>query len=750
MADEKVRQAQRFINTTYSNGAALGTSKLEENGQTGWPVMYALTRALQYEMGITSLSDSFGSATMAKIAEKYGKLDGTTIPSANFCRIIQSALYCKGYDGGDIDGKYSDRVKAAVAELHQNMGVGTTYPGSALWPKTAKGLFNMDAYVTVSGGSEGIRSIQQWLNGKYILRKDFYAIPCDGHHSRDVAKSMLFATQYELGMADGAANGLFGPGTKAGLREHKVGTGSTGVWVQLFSAGMVLNHRPVSFTSSFSAALATATSSFQAFAMLPATGQGDFSTWASLLVSYGDQDRKGQACDGVTKITDARAKALKVEGITYVGRYLTNPIPDDKDLPEKEIQPGELKTIADNGLRCYPIYQTFGRDASGFNYPAGRAAGQAAVNAAIDHGFKPGTRIFFAVDFDALDYQVTQNVLPHFQGIKAALTDDGGRFEIGVYGPRNVCTRVGEVGHSTASFVSDMSSGFSGNFGYALPADWAYDQIVTRTIGTGDGSINIDVNIASGRDKGQASFNTPRAAGPDARYDASYLSPLRDDLGKYMRSIGFADNGGTGADARLFTHAECFDTIMNNDEQTTQLSNKYAMRKALIQTSAYWEMRHYDLIDQSVDHAVAQYHLQGIGAKKDSSTGIAQISGGVGILAWNHCINKGLVTGAILSPTRDADIWTMWQKVNKDNAFSMRTVPLIHLWGVDGKPGGGNPPGGETTLRSMRLNYTEREVFQVLRRYQGWGDQAEAAASKRMAIYQIFEKYNSIMRQLAG
>nr|WP_203644012.1 glycoside hydrolase domain-containing protein [Streptomyces sp. SID14478] len=745
-----VLRAQQFVNTTYGNGATLGISKLEENGQTSWTVMYALTRALQYEMGITALSDSFGPTTLATIGEKYGKLDETTVPSANFCRILQSALYCKGYDGGDIDGKYNDRVKAAVAKLHQDMGVGSTYPGSALWPKTAKGLFNMDAYVTVSNGSGTIRSVQQWLNGKYVLRKDYYVIPCDGHHSRDVAKSMLFAIQYELGMADGVANGVFGPGTKSGLKDHTVASGSTGVWVQLFSAGMVLNQRPVSFTSTFSSALSGATSDFQSFVKLPVTGKGDFSTWASLLVSYGDQDRSGQACDGVTKITTARAQALKAAGITYVGRYLTNPIPNDTQLPEKAIQPGELKTIADNGLRCFPIYQTFGRDATGFNYAAGRAAGAAAVNAALDHGFRSGTRIFFAVDFDALDYQVTDSVLPHFKGIQDALGDDGGRFEIGVYGPRNVCMRVSEAGHSTASFVSDMSSGFSGNFGYPLPADWAYDQVVTRSIGSGTGAIEIDVDVASGRDTGQGSFDAPRTAGPDVRYDGGYLTALHDDLGKYMRSIGFADDGGTGADARLFTHTECFETIMANDQQTTQLSNAYDMRKALIQTSAYWEMRHYDLIDQGVDHQVASYHLNGIGIVKDSSTGIAQISGDVGIRAWNHCIDKGFVTGKVLDPTKDADIWERWQQLNGDNAFSMRTVPLVHLWGVDGKPGGGNPPGGETTLRSMRLDYTENEIFQILRRYQGWGDQAEADAGKRMAIYQIFEKYNSIMRQLAG
>ncbi|WP_326698137.1 DUF1906 domain-containing protein [Streptomyces sp. NBC_01754] len=751
MADEMVLQAQRFVNTTYNDGATLGISKLEENGQTGWPVMYALTRALQYEMGITALSNAFGPTTLATIGEKYGKLDETTIPSANFCRVIQSALYCKGYDGGDIDGTYNDRVRTAVARLHQNMGVAGTYPGSSLWPKTAKGLFNMDAYVTVNGGSQTIRSIQQWLNGTYILRKDFYVIPCDGHHSRDVAESMLFAVQYELGMADGVANGVFGPGTQAGLKEHTVATGSSGVWVQLFSAGLVLNQRPVSFTSSFTSALASTVSDFQSFVKLPVTGKGDFSTWASLLVSYGDQSRQGTACDGVTLITTARAQTLKAQGITYVGRYLTNPDPTPPDsLKHKAIQPGELSTIADNGLRCFPIYQTYGRDASGFSYPSGRADGQAAVNAARDHGFKAGTRIFFAVDFDALDHQVTDSVLPYFKGIEDTLAANGNDFKAGVYGPRNVCTRVGEAGHTSASFVSDMSSGFSGNFGYPLPTDWAYDQIVTRTVGSGDGAINIDNNIASGRDTGQNSFDPPASQALDVLFDTAYWPQLLADVQAYMQSIGFAEDNG-----KLYTTTQCLETIIAQaeDAAVTNTARAYGMRKALIQTTAFWEFRHYGNEDLIKDAGVWLYHndyipdwgknLPGVTAFRDSSTGVAQMFGFAGICAWNNSINTGLVTGTVKDTSKDADVFSVWDKVRTDNAFALTSVGHAHIWAADGKPGGDEEPAME---RRPALDYTESEIYEVLRRYQGPAEPAFTDATKRMPLYYIFEKYNRMVR----
>ncbi|WP_406059171.1 DUF1906 domain-containing protein [Streptomyces sp. NBC_01077] len=745
MADEMVQRAQRFINVTYGNGATLGISKLEENGRTGWTVMYALTRALQYEMGISSLSNSFGPGTLAALGEKYGKVDETTVPSANFCRIIQSALYCKGYDGGDIDGTYNSRVKAAVAQLNANMGVSGTYPGSSLWPKVIKGLFNMDAYVTVNDGSDTVRSIQQWLNGRYVLRKDYYVIPCDGHHSRDVAKSMLLAVQYELGMADGVANGAFGPGTQAGLKSHTLSTGASGVWVQLFTAAMVLNKRPVSFSSSYSSSLASSVSTFQSFMKLAANGQGDFPTWSSLLVSYGDQTRQGAACDGVTKITPARAQALKAAGYTIVGRYLYNP--STTDLPEKEIQPGELETIKAAGMRCFPIYQTWARSVDYYSVAQGVADCMNAAFKAEEHGFKPGSRIYFAVDYDAVNDEVSSHILPYFKSVRDQMNRLGSPYRIGVYGPRNACARVSSAGYAETSFVSDMSSGFSGNLGYAMPENWAFDQIVTKWVGSGDGRIEIDNNIVSGRDTGQGDFYPSPAQKMDTGFDISLRSSLQKEIQDYMDSIG--KPGGTG---RIYTLAECLETILVHDAAITSASRRYRMRKALIQTSAFWEFCHYSYKDVVEDASVVMYHtgvipdwgkdLPVVKNVVDSSTGIAKISGRTCILSRNNSIRAGLLEGDILDSTSNSDRWAMWQKVNQDNVFNVSTVPHLHIWAADGKAG----DHAETPIRRPALDYTDAEIFQVLRRYQGFGPLAEAHAQERMPLYAIFEKYNRIVR----
>lgn len=731
MADEMVRRAQRFINTTYNNGAALGISKLDENGTTGWPVMYALTRALQYEMGITSLSDSFGPTTLSTLQSKYPKLDDSTMPSANFCRVLQSALYCKGYDGGEIDGVYNGRVKDAVAALKANMGVDTVYPGSSLEPKAVKGLLNMDAYVTVNSGSDAVRSIQQWLNRRYVGRQDFFVIPCDGHHSRDVAKSMLFAIQYELGMADGTANGVFGPGTQSGLRNHTVAVGTTGTWASLFTAAMILNKRPVAF-GNFTAAVKSGVETFQSFAKLPVTGIGDFQTWASLLVSYGDQTRKGTACDGVTMITPARAQTLKDAGYQYIGRYLSNP--SSTSLPEKQIQPGELATIKQYGLRCFPIYQTWSRSADYFRYSQGCIDATNAIEWARIHGFKPGTIIYFAVDYDAQDGEITEYVLKHFRGVYRTVGENSA-YGVGVYGPRNVCQRVSDAGYAAAGFVSDMSSGFSGNLGYPLPTNWAFDQIATVKVGSGAGAIEIDNNIASGRDTGQGDFDPgiPVDADLDVDFDkATYRAALLKDVQTYLDSIGVPETGGEGwtVDDDWVTYdivstTEAFNRVMDADWLFTNLARTLKLRKALIQAPVLWELRKLNPLDAVADEAVKA------GAKSDCSTGWGQIFAWVTIDARNHCREREIIYG---SPLSDADIPAVWNNLQEPE-YNLPSVAYLTVYNAH-----------QLGIARPSLTTGHADTQKLLARYNGTNDKAEKYGRELIGLYDVLENYNRLSR----
>ncbi|GAB1643801.1 glycoside hydrolase domain-containing protein [Krasilnikovia sp. MM14-A1259] len=729
--DDMIVRAQRFINSTYNNGATLGISKLEEDGRTGWTTMYALTRALQYEMGITALSNTFGPTTLSTLQTKFPKLDQSTVPSWAFGCILQSALYCKGYDGGGIDGEYNARVQASVAKLKQDMGVDGAFPGNSLEPKVVKALFNMDAYVTVNNGSDAIRSIQQWLNGRYVNRRDFFIIPSDGHHSRDVAKSMLFAIQYELGMADGTANGVFGPGTQAGLKSHTVTTGATGAWAQLFTAGMVLNGRNTAF-GNFTAEVQAAVRDFQSFAKLPVTGAGDFPTWASLLVSYGDQTRKGEACDGVTKVTSARAQALVAAGYKYIGRYLYNP--SSTSLPEKQIQPGELDTIKQYGLRCFPIYQTWSRSADYFRYEQGCTDASNAIEWARIHGFKPGSIIYFAVDYDALDSEVTDHIIPHFSGIQRTIGELSG-YGVGIYGPRNVCQRVSDAGYAATSFVSDMSSGFSGNLGYPLPTNWAFDQIATVTVGSGDGRIEIDNNIASGRDTGQGDFDpgVPRTDDLDVDLDkAKYRATLLTDVQAYLTSIGVPETGGEGwtADKDWVTYdaittTQAFDAVMDKDWLFTNLARQLRLRKALIQAPVLWELRKLNALDPIADDAVRH------GLKDDSSTGWGQIFAWVAMEARNYCIQQGIING---TPLNGNDKRTVWDRLQDPN-YNITTAAYLTIYNAH-----------QVGIDRPSLTTGQADAQKLLARYNGTGDGAEQYGRELVGLYNVLENYNKLSR----
>ncbi|MFF0217871.1 glycoside hydrolase domain-containing protein [Streptomyces vinaceus] len=513
--DKKVLEAQQWVNKTYAGKA--GYNPCPENGQTGWSTMFSLTRALQIELGITTLSDSFGPTTEGKLAA-LGDI-GSGFSNKNIVNILSHALFCKGYWGGAGDGQYGVTTMTAVKQLKSNMGLDES--NGMVQPKIFKALLTMDAYVVVSGGTEKVREIQRWLNGRYHKRSSFNIGPCDGLYSRDVQKSLMKALQYEFGVADDAASGNMGPTTQNGLKSHEVGEGDKGIFVQLFSAACVFNDlkkgtKSASFSSTYDATLKELVKEFQEFSCLEfQNGRGDYDTWCQLLVSMGNPDRKANACDTRFTITTARAKALKTAGYEVVGRYLDEEVLDPKYDLDKEIQPGELDQIFAGGMRVFPISQYHARKLGDFTYSEGyRHASKAHDRAEKTYGFNRGTVIYFAVDYDATDPEITSNIIPYFNGIQAALNAKGKRYIAGVYGSRNVCQRVTDEAYARYSFVSGMSWGFSGNLGFSMPKNWSFTQIKEFKFSANGDTFDLDRDVMRGTDTGAGRENVGQNDAP--------------------------------------------------------------------------------------------------------------------------------------------------------------------------------------------------------------------------------------------
>ena len=518
VGDPMVYLTQKWLNQEY--GDVPGFGSVPENGKTGWDTVYGLTRALQHELGITDLANNFGPTT----AKLYGKnplhrQDGVT--NRQFA-ILQGALWCKGYSPGyylhenpdgtvEFEEIFNENVERAVIELKKDAGF--INPDGVVTVNVMKALMSMDAFKLLSayGGDVKVREMQQKLNRKYEAYTGL--TPCDGVYGRNTNKAIVYALQAEEGLPTSVANGNFGNTTKKCCPQIPYARNSSAAknyygsyyssstisaMTELVQFALYVNGFGDGVTDGvFDSGTQQAIRAFQKKYAIPQTGIADKTTWLSLFISCGDTSRSAKAADCATQLTAAQAKTLYDNGYRYIGRYLTGTYNGGKD---KSISRAEAQRIFDAGLNFFPIYQTSARSNSYFTEAQGIEDAYAAIEAATKLGVPRNTIIYFAVDFDCMDYQITSNIIPYFKAVHSVMSK--GVYKTGIYGTRNACTRVSEKGYACSSFVGDMSTGFSGNLGYSMPDNWAFDQFNTTTIGSDAGRLEIDKDGFSGKDHG--------------------------------------------------------------------------------------------------------------------------------------------------------------------------------------------------------------------------------------------------------
>ena len=238
--------------------------------------------------------------------------------------------------------------------------------------------------------------------------------------------------------------------------------------------------------------------------------------WMGLLVSTGNPNRKVSGCDCASRITPEIAKKLKEANYYVVGRYLTGDVVSSSGRVSKNLLRPEMKTIFDAGLRLFVIYQDarqyYIENPSEeniyhyFNEEQGYADAEKAFSVAKSLGVPRNEIIYFAVDYDFMAGEVESKIKPYFEAINRYAREAGNPFRIGIYGARNTCTIIRNAGYSVSSFVSDMSTGYSGNLGFPLPEDWAFDQIKEMDKNESGFGIALDNDVVSGRYYGFHSF----------------------------------------------------------------------------------------------------------------------------------------------------------------------------------------------------------------------------------------------------
>lgn len=606
VGDPMVFYTQRWLNQEY--GSVSGFGSVPETGKTGWDTVYGLLRALQHELGITSLSNNFGPSTSSLYSQnQLSRNDGVTDKKY---AILQFALWCKGYCPGynisynqstgkvTINAVFDAEVEQAVIELKEDAGL--TNPNGTVTLNVMKALMSMDSFKLLGssyGAKAEVRTMQQEFNRKY--ESYIGLIPCDGVYGRSTNSALIYAYQAEEGLPVGVANGNFGPTTRncapniPYTRNSSAALSYQGsyytdtqisTFIKLLQFALFVNgFGNGNFNGSYDSATQQAVRDFQSFYALDSTGKVDIGTWMSLFLSSGDPTRSALGADCAMILNEAKAKTLYDAGYRFVGRYLTGTYGSDRI--SKALTVEEEQIILDAGLRFFPIYQDGGTRLDYFTASQGTEDGQTAVETAIALGIPKDTIIYFAVDFDALEYQVNSNIIPYFRAVYNELSNS--KYQVGIYAPRYVCTLVANAGYSCSSFVGDMSTGFSGNLGYPIPDNWAFSQFAnlegSSALGSGDGRIEIDKDAVSGRDQGVdkldldfTTFKSPEFNFGDNE-DITIEGPSVNFLGKEFNL--FKLNGGLNVFNEGLNIESCYDEIehefkvlidvkVNGDSQT--------------------------------------------------------------------------------------------------------------------------------------------------------------------------------------
>jgi hypothetical protein len=161
--------------------------------------------------------------------------------------------------------------------------------------------------------------------------------------------------------------------------------------------------------------------------------------------------------------TSKKLKDLFREDVTTIIRYYN--FSNSKTFPEKCLTLIEAQSICAQGMSIAVVFQQRQNNADDFSefkgYEAGRRAYRYAQN---DIGQPEGSGIYFSVDFDASGKEITEAIIPYFQGVQRAFAEISNgepAYRIGVYGSGATSSAVSKQKLCSLVWLA-MSSGFRG------------------------------------------------------------------------------------------------------------------------------------------------------------------------------------------------------------------------------------------------------------------------------------------------
>lgn len=541
--DQYTLNTQKWLKKTYAG--LYSVDALKEDGKTGQDTIDALIAALQVELGLSNPNGTLGPATHQAIM----RLETITLSKTfkpNIIKILQGACYAKGYDagGGDLTGKYTEstggaairKLKSGITGIAESSQTANVDYGIWLVLLSMKQFVVLPAY----GGDMKTRSIQQELNRNYIDYIGSY-VATDGIAQRDTITGIIYAIQKEEGFPSDSANGNFGPATSSNFPTLSPNMQSP--FVKILKWCLHINgYKNLIMNNTLDSTCVYMMNAFQRFMALPVVPYADSSLMKNLLLSTGEQNRPVKGADMATPLTQQHITALKNDAYAYeyVGRYITHGIINGKD---KCLTMDEVNLIIANKMKIFPIYQSSANYINYFTEEQGRIDARNASLKAVELRFPADTTIYFAVDVDIMEGDIYGTVLPYFKGVYSEMSSRG-LYKVGIYAARNTCTIVSNSGYAVNSFVSGMSTGFSGNLGFPMPKNWAFNQIGPGVAG----SLEIDNVVVSGRDTGVSRLLASQPTNNEIEESKNKLENKGSSIAKkvFEKFIDFGNNVEVG------------------------------------------------------------------------------------------------------------------------------------------------------------------------------------------------------------
>ena len=173
-----------------------------------------------------------------------------------------------------------------------------------------------------------------------------------------------------------------------------------------------------------------------------------------------------------------KAAALRAAGYQTIIRYYSM-------SAWKRVGAAEARALTRAGLRLAVTYQDRQNQVADFSEPKGRLAGQNAFNYAQSVIMQPAdSAIYFAVDFDPSQQEVTNNVIPFFNGVRAAMLAANNNtmpYRIGVYGSGRTCRMLLAANLAEFAWLS-QSTGFAEYQAFLASGNWHLSQQMPATV----------------------------------------------------------------------------------------------------------------------------------------------------------------------------------------------------------------------------------------------------------------------------